>query len=129
MFDTGTYNVLRSAVGSSSFRHLPLPQDWDPFDCPHVALVESTGDRVFSFLISQPTDDGDEIWVRDLDFVEDGTVIEVKHSQFDYKYYRRDGDCWAMVAEKKDPFFMDIYQRGDYPLTVPTLDDNWSAFD
>ena len=26
-------------------------------------------------------------------------------------------------------FFEDIYQRGNYPVTVPTLDDNWSAFD
>ena len=129
MFDIGTYNVLRSAIGASTYRQIPLPQQWDPLDCPHVALVESTGDRVFSFLLSQPTDEDGEIWVRNLDFVEDGSVIEVKHSRAEYKYYRRDGEFWAIIAEKKDPFFVDVYQRGAYPLTVPTLDDNWSALD
>ena len=129
MFDIGTYNVLRSAAGCSSHRHLPIPKQWNPTDQPHVALVESIGDHMFCFLISQPLDDCEGIWVKDLDSVQDDTVVEVKHNRSDYRYYRRIGEYWAMVAEKKDQFFVDIYQRGNYPLTVPTLDDNWSAFD
>jgi hypothetical protein len=129
MFDAGTYNVLRSAVGSASYKQLPYPTQWNPKDRPHVALVESTGDRVFSFLISQPSDDGVKLWVRDLDAVQSDAVVEVKHNEFDYRYYRRDANYWSKVAEKKDQFFMDVYQRGDYPVTVPILDDNWSALD
>ena len=121
LFDIGTYNVLRSAIGSSSHRHLPLPEQWNPTDHPHVALVESTGDRVFCFLISQPTDDNDEIWVKDLDSVQDDAVVEVKHSRSDYRYYRRDGDYWAKVAEKKDQFFVDVYHRGNYPTNITYL--------
>ena len=129
LFDTGTLNVLRSAIGSASFEDLPLPTQWDGFDPPHVALVESAGNRVFSFLISQTFEDTNELWVRDLDSIQEDAVVEVKHSCYDYRYYRRDRERWAMVAEKKDPFFMDVFQRGEYPLSVPTLDDNWSAFD
>ncbi|TFG98966.1 MAG: hypothetical protein E4H14_20555 [Candidatus Thorarchaeota archaeon] len=129
MFDIGTYNVLRSAVGSSSHRHLPIPTHWNPVDQPHVALVEFIGDRAFCFLISQPSNDSKGIWVRNLDSVQDDTVVEVKHNNSDYRYYRRSGEYWDMVAEKKDQFFVDVYQRGNYPLTVPTLDDNWSVFD
>ena len=129
MFDIGTYNVLRTAAGSSSHRQLPVPTQWDPMDQPHVALVEFIGERVFCFLISHPSDDSEGIWVKDLDSVQDDTVVEVKHSRSDYRYYRRNGEYWEMVAEKKDQFFVDVYQRGSYPLTVPTLDDNWSAFD
>lgn len=129
MFDIGTYNVLRSAIGSSSHRELPVPRRWDPIDRPHVALIEIIGDHVLSFLISQPSTDCEGIWVKDLGSVQDDTVIEVKHNRSDYKYYRRSGEYWAKVAEKKDQFFVDVYQRGPYPLTVPTLDDNWSAFD
>lgn len=129
LFDTGTYNVLSSAVGSSSYRGLPVPKHWNPVDRPHVALVESSGERVFCFLVSQPSEDNEEIWVKDLDSIQDDAVVEVKHSNSDYRYYRRYGQNWMMVAEKRDQFFVDVYQRGNYPLTVPTLDDNWSAFD
>jgi len=129
VFDIGTYNVLRSAVGASSHRQLPLPRQWDPVDQPHVALIEFIGDRVFCFLISQHSDENNEIWIKNLDYAQDDTVVEVRHSSSDYRYYRRNGEYWAMVAEKKDQFFVDVYQRGTYPLTVPTLDDNWSAFD
>jgi len=129
LFDIGTYNVLRSALGSSSHKELPLPRLWDPKDPPHVALVESIGDRVFCFLISHPSDDNGGLWVKELDSAQDDTVVEVKYSRSDYRYYRRNGEYWDKVAEKKDQFFVDVYQRGSYPLTVPTLDDNWSAFD
>lgn len=129
MFDIGTYNVLRSAVGSSLYRYLPVPKDWDPLDPPHVALIESTGDRVFCFLISQYLDTSEEIWVKNINSIQSDAIIEVKYSRYDYRYYRRNGENWTMVAEKKDQFFVDIYQRGEYPITVPTLDDNWSALD
>lgn len=129
MFDADTYNVLRLAAGSSSHRNLPVPKYWNPIDRPHVALLESTGDRVYCFLMSQPSDDQRDLWVMDLDYVKSEAVVEVKHSNSDYRYYRRDGQNWMKVAEKRDQFFVDVYQRGTYPIAVPTLDDNWSAFD
>lgn len=129
VFDIGTYNVLRSAMGRSLYRSLPLPTSWNPNDTPHVALIESTGDMVFCFLISHYLDNGEEYWVKELNSIRNDVVVEVKHNRSDYRYYRRNGNNWTMVAEKKDQFFVDIYQRGDYPMTVPTLDDNWSALD
>jgi hypothetical protein len=128
MFDTNTYNVLRLAAGSSSYESLPTPEYWDPIDQPHVALLESTGDRVFCFLMSQPLLNN-KLWVKDLNYVQNEAVVEVRYNNSEYRYYRRDGHNWIEVAEKKDQFFVDVYQRGEYPLTVPTLDDNWSAFD
>ena len=94
-----------------------------------MALVEFTGDQAFYFLLSQPSMGEEELWVRNLDSIHGDIVVEVKHSNSDYRYYRRDGQNWTMVAEKRDQFFVDVYQRGSYPMTVPTLDDNWSAFD
>ena len=129
VFDIGTYNVLRSAVGASLFKSLPLPLNWNQTDSPHVALIESTGDRVFCFLISQLLENGEEIWVKNINSIQHDAVVEVKHNRSDYRYYRREGKNWTMVAEKKDQFFVDIYQRGNYPVTIPTLDDNWSALD
>jgi hypothetical protein len=53
----------------------------------------------------------------------------VKYTSSDFRYYRRDGRNWLKVAEKRDQFFIDVFQRGNFPVTVPTLDDNWSAID
>ncbi|MFX1482818.1 MAG: hypothetical protein ACFFCP_06465 [Promethearchaeota archaeon] len=129
MFDTNTYNVIRLAAGCSSYRSLPVPRHWNMIDRPHVALMETLPDRVFCFLVSQPSEDNDEIWVKDLSTIQGAIVVEVKHNHSDYRYYRRDGQTWTMVAERRDHFFIDVYQRGNHPLTIPTLDDNWSAFD
>jgi hypothetical protein len=98
-------------------------------DRPHVALLESAGDQVFCFLLSQPSKYDDELWVKDLDSIHGDAVVEVKHNNADYRYYRRDEQNWMKVAEKTGQFFVDVYQRGSYPIAVPTLDDNWSAFD
>jgi hypothetical protein len=129
MFDADTYNVLRLAAGSSSHRNLPVPKHWNSIDRPHVALLESTGDRVYCFLMSQPSEDNRDLWVMNLDYIQSEAVVEVKHSNSDYRYYRRDYQSWVKVAEKRDQFFLDVYQRGTYAVPVATLDDNWSAFD
>jgi hypothetical protein len=121
--------VLHTAVGSSTHRTLPVPKHWNSVDRPHVALVESEGDRVFYFLLSQPPNGDGEIWVKDLESIQGDVVVEIRHNNSDYRYYRRDGKNWTMVAEKRDQFFLDVYQRGSYPIAVATLDDNWSAFD
>ena len=94
-----------------------------------MALIEFADNQVFCFLLSQPSEDNEQMWVRDLDSIHGDIVVEVKHSNSDYRYYRRDGQTWTMVAEKRDQFFIDVYERGSYPMTVPTLDDNWSASD
>ena len=98
-------------------------------DRPHVALVETSFGQVFCFLISQPSDDNQEMWIKDLNPVQSEAVVEVKHTNSDYRYYRRDGQTWTKVAERRDQFFIDVYQNGNHPLSVPTMDDNWSAFD
>jgi hypothetical protein len=94
-----------------------------------VALVEFTGGQVVCFLLSQPSGINEEISVRNLDSIHGDIVVEVKHSNSDYRYYRRDGQTWTMLAERRDQFFIDVYEQGSYPMTVPTLDDNWSALD
>ena len=129
LFDTDTFNVLRLAAGSTIHKDLPVPKQWNSIDRPHVALLEYTHDRVFSFLISQPSTDARELWVRDLNTLQNDAVVEVKYTSSDFRYYRRDGRNWLKVAEKRDQFFIDVFQRGNFPVTVPTLDDNWSAID
>ncbi len=129
LFDIDTYNVLRLAAGATTHKNLPIPRQWNSIDRPHVALLEYTHDRIFSFLISQPSNDEKDLWVRDLNLVQGDAVVEVKHTNSDYRYYRRQGMNWLKVAERRDQFFIDVYQRGNYPVTVPTLDDNWSAID
>ncbi|MBN2229213.1 MAG: hypothetical protein JW779_06425 [Candidatus Thorarchaeota archaeon] len=129
MFDTGTYNVLRSAVGASSYRNLPAPKKWNSIDRPHVALVESIGNQVLSFLLSNPKKDTDDLWIKNPDVLQSDAVVEVRYSSTDYRYYRRDSTYWTKVAEKSDPFFIEVYQRGSNPIEVPVLDDNWSALD
>lgn len=129
LFDIDTYNVLRLAAGSTMYKDLPIPKQWNSIDRPHVALLEYTYDRVYSFLISQPSNDEKELWIRDLNTIQNDAVLEVKHTNSDYKYYRRHGQNWLKVAERHDQFFIDVYQRGNNPVVVPTLDDNWSAID
>jgi len=84
---------------------------------------------VFCFLLSQPSRTSEQLWIKDLGCISGDVVVEVKHTNSDYRYYRRDGQSWTKVAEKRDQFFIDVYQNGTHPIAVPTLDDNWSAID
>jgi hypothetical protein len=123
------YNILHSAVGCSSHKNLPAPKLWNSIDRPHVALVESSYDRVFCFLLSQYSHDTKELWINNIDSIPGDVVVEVKHTNSDYRYYRRDRGAWTKVAERRDQFFIDVYQDGNHPIAVPTLEGNWSTFD
>ncbi len=85
LFDRDTYNVIRLANGCSSHRNLPVPKHWNSVERPHVALVDTSNDRVFCFLLSQPTENNEEMRVKDLSSIQGTVVVEVKHSHSDYE--------------------------------------------
>lgn len=70
-----------------------------------------------------------ELWINDIESLRDDVVVEVKHTNSDYRYYRRAGGIWTKVAERRDQFFIDVYQEGTHPIAVPMLENNWSTFD
>ena len=112
LIDESMLRVMQSAMGASSYRRLPIPRNWNPVDRPHVALLESTDDCVFCFFVSEPAADSSELSVKDLDCVPDNTVVEVRYSSYDYRYYRHDGHVWIVVAQARDRFFMEFYVHG-----------------
>jgi hypothetical protein len=112
LIDESMLRVMQSAMGASSYRRLPVPKRWNPVDRPHVALLEFTDDSVFRFFVSEPMADSSELSVKDLDCVPDETVVEVRYSSSDYRYYRHDGHVWTVVAQARDRFFMEFYVHG-----------------
>jgi hypothetical protein len=90
---------LRSTMGSTSYRRLPVPTQWDAVSRPHVALLDSAGDRAFCFFLSHPSPEDRGLSVAGLRSAEMGTIVEVRHSALDYRYYRRDSEVWRPVAE------------------------------
>jgi hypothetical protein len=119
MTEANVLVFLRSAVGSSSYRKLPVPKHWDTMNRPHVALLDSVDERVFCFFLSQPSVQGNGLTVVDLKDAPTGTVVEIRRNALDYRYYRRESEAWRLVAEVRSQFLMEVYDRGDGPVVVP----------
>ena len=98
-------------------------------DRPHIALLESVDDIIFYFFLSQPSEERRELQIENLENVEDNTVVEVRYSSSDYRYYRRNGGMWMTVAEMRNPFFMEVYEDGSCPVPIQFPDDRLSISD
>jgi hypothetical protein len=105
--DEETYHTLLSASGSLYFKNLPIPRDWSPVHRPHVALLYCENKHVFRFYLSTPCKK-DRLCVWDAKDLEYDSLIEIKHNDMDYRYYRRDNGNWAMVGEARDYAFQDL---------------------
>ncbi len=126
--DEGTYLVLRSASGAFTCRYPPVPRNWNPLDRPHVALLLPDTKGIFSVFLSKPEEKGVELPQRletaDLNKLPTKSIIEIRHSNAHYAYYRRDNETWTKVAEANDPFVVEVFSHGYAPIIMnmtPTI--------
>lgn len=126
--DEGTYLVLRSASGAFTCRYPPVPRNWNPLDRPHVALLLPDMKGIFSVFLSKPEDNGTELPQRletaDLNKLPTKSIIEIRHNNAHYAYYRRDNETWTKVAEANDPFVVEVFSHGYAPIImnmIPTI--------
>ena len=120
--DEGTYLVLRSASGAFTCRYPPVPKKWNSVDRPHVALLLPDAGNIFSVFLSQPEDDTSKkeqaLEVSDLNRIPPKSIIEIRHSNAQYAYYRRDNGSWTKVAEASDPFVVEVFSHGYAPIVM-----------
>lgn len=114
---------LRSAPGSASYKRLPLPKKWDVGSRPHVAVLDSVGDVVFCFFLSSPSAEGSELDISDIRVLPIGTVVEVRYSALDYRYFRRDEEGWRLVGEVRSHLLMEIYNTESLPVVLSLYED------
>lgn len=72
------------------------------------------------FFLSEPQAAEGQLDAGDLAALPPDSVIEVRYSQTDYRYYRRREYDWTKVAEIRDPFIteLDVYEYGFVPIHV-----------
>jgi hypothetical protein len=120
--DAGTYLVLRSASGAFTCRYPPIPKKWNSVDRPHVALLLPDAGGIFSVFLSKPEDDESKVdkslEVSDLSRIPSKSIIEIRHSNAQYAYYRRDNGSWTKVAEASDPFVVEVFSHGYAPIIM-----------
>jgi len=120
--DEGTYLVLRSASGAFTCRYPPVPRNWNSFDRPHVALLLPDANGIFTVFLSKPEEKRltgpQKLETADLTKLPTKSIIEIRHSNAHYAYYRRDNDAWTKVAEANDPFVVEVFSHGYAPIIM-----------
>jgi hypothetical protein len=120
--DEGTYLVLRSASGAFTCRYPPVPRNWNSIDRPHVALLLPDSNGIFTVFLSTPEEMSSEIPQKlitaDLSKLPTKSIIEIRHSNAHYAYYRRDNGAWTKVAEANDPFIVEVFSHGYAPIVM-----------
>ncbi|MFX1481736.1 MAG: hypothetical protein ACFFCP_00955 [Promethearchaeota archaeon] len=120
--DEATYLILRSASGAFTCRYPPVPKTWNSIDRPHVAVLLPNNGGVFSVFLSSPEDveskEQQSLKVSDLTRLPSKTIIEIRHSNSQYAYYRRDNGSWTKVAEASDPFVVEVFSHGYAPIVM-----------
>ncbi len=126
--DEGTYLVLRSASGAFTCRYPPVPKKWNPVDRPHVALLLPDVSGIFSVYLSQPEEESSDsstyLVTKDLTQLPTKSIIEIRHGNSHFAYYRRDNESWTKVAEASDPFVVEVFSHGYAPIVmnmIPTI--------
>jgi len=126
--DEGTYLVLRSASGAFTCRYPPVPKKWNPVDRPHVALLLPDVKGIFPVFLSQPEEESSNsssyLVTKDLTTLSTKSIIEIRHGNSHFAYYRRDNGSWTKVAEASDPFVVEVFSHGYAPIEmnmIPTI--------
>ncbi len=115
------YMLLESAVGGLSCRSPPVPKEWNHIDRPHVALIQPYLHLVNRILLSEPVclrNGRCILYVPNLDTLNRGSVIEIKHSTDHITYFRREYGYWTKIAEARDPFFLHVFSHGLIPVVI-----------
>ena len=116
--DEGTYLVLRSASGAFTCRYPPVPKKWNPVDRPHVALLIPDVSGIFPVFLSQPEEESGYLITKDLTQLPTKSIIEIRHGNSHFAYYRRDNGSWTKVAEASDPFVVEVFSHGYAPIVM-----------
>ena len=111
--DNDIYRMLQVADGAYTCRILPIPGCWNPITRPHVALLMPSGKKIIHFYLSNPSSSSssEKLDVASIDQLPPKSVIEVRYSNTDYRYYRRDKTMWVMVAESRNQLFLDVFTQ------------------
>ena len=122
MIDEGTLLVLRSANGAFSCRTPPLPRDWNPVDRPHVANLVHLDHDVYRVYLSTPVrmhaSVRYKLAISELEHLPLKSIIEIRHDNVEFSYYRKDKDLWTKVAESNSPFMVEVFSHGTSPIIV-----------
>ena len=121
IIDKGAYLMLRSAIGAYTCRKPPIPSKWNPVDRPHVAVLMPSDEEVFRLFLSNPVgtaNPGHRLEITKLEELPTKSIIEVRHCNLDYRYYRRDNAMWIKVAEARNPFVVEVFSHGCTPIDM-----------
>jgi hypothetical protein len=88
----------------------------------HSPLLLPDVGGIFSVFLSKPEDDESKLdqslEVSDLNRIPPKSIIEIRHSNAQYAYYRRDNGSWTKVAEASDPFVVEVFSHGYAPIVM-----------
>ena len=91
---------------------------FDPHQVPsHVAIHLSTPE-------DNESKTEQALEVADLNRIPPKSIIEIRHSNAQHAYYRRDNGSWTKVAEASDPFVVEVFSHGYAPIImnmIPTF--------
>ncbi len=121
IIDKGAYLMLRSAIGAYTCRKPPIPSKWNSVDRPHVAVLMPSAEEVFRLFLSNPVgtaNPGHRLEITKLEELPIKSIIEVRHCNLDYRYYRRDNAMWTKVAEARNPFVVEVFSHGCTPIDM-----------
>lgn len=121
IIDKGAYLMLRSAIGAYTCRKPPIPSKWNSVDRPHVAVLMPSDEDVFRLFLSNPVgtaNPGHRLEIAKLEELPIKSIIEVRHCNLDYRYYRRDNSMWTKVAEARNPFVVEVFSHGCTPIDM-----------
>lgn len=121
IIDKGAYLMLRSAIGAYTCRKPPIPSKWNSVDRPHVAVLMPSNEDVFRLFLSNPVgtaNPGHRLEITKLEELPIKSIIEVRHCNLDYRYYRRDNSMWTKVAEARNPFVVEVFSHGCTPIDM-----------
>ena len=121
IIDKGAYLMLRSAIGAYTCRKPPIPSKWNSVDRPHVAVLMPSDEEVFRLFLSNPigtANPGHRLEVTKLEELPKQSIIEVRHCNLDYRYYRKDKAMWTKVAEARNPFVVEVFSHGCTPIDM-----------
>ena len=121
IIDKGAYLMLRSAIGAYTCRKPPIPSKWNSVDRPHVAVLMPSDEEVFRLFLSNPVgtaNPGHRLEITKLEELPTKSIIEVRHCNLDYRYYRRDNAMWTKVAEARNPFVVEVFSHGCTPIDM-----------
>ncbi len=125
MIDESTLLALRSANGAFSCRMPPLPHDWNPIDRPHVANLVDLDHDVFRVYLSTPTRIHGSVRyklaISELERLPLKSIIEIRHDNVEFSYYRRDESLWTKVAESNSPFMVEVFSHGTSPIILDII--------